>query len=242
MTIELDATSRLATLDVRLTLGELEAQLRVRGYTLPVSACAPRDRSLSDTLREPYGCEATPAWGELIEQCVAIEGELAGNAVALAPAPRRAIGPDVLRLFLQNGQGARTVTLRVHGAFELVRTIGVSCAEPFSLAAQLFARDLLPADMWWSNGVLAIRLAGKRQIVAAQENAIRTLVPALVAPLAPPPITARGLTISLSSPRPAQAAAGFTPFGVTLFGDAVANETSALWRELSAHIGAAHGS
>lgn len=111
----LDEVSQLADFDARLTLDECENLLSNRGFTLPVARS--RQERLVDWLRA--GMPGAPApWGDPVDHVlVSLVARLGdGGAFALAPVPRRAVGPDLSTLFVGEGRVGDVVraTLRVH--------------------------------------------------------------------------------------------------------------------------------
>lgn len=111
----IDATSLLAEIEGTTTLAVAEAELRAHGLTLDVG-------SLAMTLAEwiARGAPgARDAWLDPADHLVAgFDATLKnGTTIRMRPAPRRAVGPDLLALFFGTEGRYGTVTrawIRVH--------------------------------------------------------------------------------------------------------------------------------
>jgi alkyldihydroxyacetonephosphate synthase len=114
---EIDDHSLLATLPGSMTVTEAERALATRGLTLDLEG-APDSRSLDDWIAS--GLPGTrDAWSDPVEQVIAgLSADMgSGERLLVRPAPRRAVGPDLICLFSgANGDvgKVRHVTLRVH--------------------------------------------------------------------------------------------------------------------------------
>src|SRR5258706_15303266 len=117
MSIVIDDVSLLVEVPGDATLEAVESALRAQGLTLDVS-------DLSRSVRGWLDAGAPGArdrWLDPVDQIVAgVQGKLKnGQLLSIKPAPRRAVGPDLMALVL--GCGGRFVAgtrawLRVHRA------------------------------------------------------------------------------------------------------------------------------
>jgi alkyldihydroxyacetonephosphate synthase len=114
----IDSTSQLATIAGRSPLSKAEAWLQDRGFTLRLGAEAPLSASVASWIAG--GVAGAPdRWSDPVDQRVAgLDGRLSsGHRVIIRPVPRRAVGPDLMALFV--GAGGRigsveSATLRVY--------------------------------------------------------------------------------------------------------------------------------
>ncbi len=117
--IAVDRTSLLVEVDAAVSLGECEDALGAGGLTLGV---APLDRAATVGDWLARGAEGAPdPWSDPADHLVAgIEATLAdGRRLSIRPAPRRAVGPDLIALLVgTRGRFARIerAWLRVHHA------------------------------------------------------------------------------------------------------------------------------
>ena len=118
MKVKVDRRSQLAYVDGEMTLGEVEASLTVSGLTLDVAGAKGDEQTVASWLAGgARGARETwldPA-DHLIAGCEVMLSD--GTRFEIRPAPRRAVGPDLVALFV--GMGARFGTierawLRVH--------------------------------------------------------------------------------------------------------------------------------
>lgn len=117
--IAVDRTSLLVEVDATLPLGQCEDALRADGLTLGV---APLDRgaTVGDWLAR--GADGAPdPWSDPADHLVAgIEATLKdGRRLSIRPAPRRAVGPDLIALLVGTRGRFATIErawLRVHHA------------------------------------------------------------------------------------------------------------------------------
>jgi alkyldihydroxyacetonephosphate synthase len=159
--VKVDRRSLLAYVDGEMTLGEVEASLTVSGLTLDVAGAKGDEQTVASWLAGgARGARETwldPA-DHLIAGCEVMLSD--GTRFEIRPAPRRAVGPDLVALFV--GMGARFGTierawLRVHpigverpnhgglaldpnppvseGESRLLETIAASLAHPVSTKA-----------------------------------------------------------------------------------------------------------
>jgi alkyldihydroxyacetonephosphate synthase len=129
----IDRKSLLADVDGRATLAEVERTLAAEGLTLDVDRSAWAQVSgmtLADWLAEGAHGARDP-WLDPADHLVAgLEAELiADRTLAIRPAPRRAVGPDLIALVV----GARGRFARVRRATVRVHLAGVTrpSAAPF---------------------------------------------------------------------------------------------------------------
>jgi FAD/FMN-containing dehydrogenase len=100
-----DATSRLAELDARLSLGAVEALLSRHGLTLALTGEVDWSRCVAAWLAAGFP-GAQDAWADPVSSRVAgFEASAGGVQACVRSAPRRATGPDLLALFA-GAQGA----------------------------------------------------------------------------------------------------------------------------------------
>ncbi len=147
----LDRHSLLADLDASLTLDECENLLARQGYGLRIQ------RQGSGTLAEWLAAGmpgARSRWEDPVDQVlVGLTARLAqGQGFTLLPAPRRAVGPDLLALFVGERRAGTVVrvTLRVHPH---------SSQESRALPGSIESRDVLESGeaKAWESAIAAVR-------------------------------------------------------------------------------------
>jgi len=120
--VKVDRRSLLAYVDGEMTLGEVEASLTVSGLTLDVAGAKGDEQTVASWLaggaRGARGTWLDPA-DHLIAGCEVMLSD--GTRFEIRPAPRRAVGPDLVALFV--GMGERFGT--IEGAWLRVHPIGV---------------------------------------------------------------------------------------------------------------------
>ncbi len=107
---QLDATSLLVLASATARLLDIEAKLNVDGYTLALEPL-PSDVAIGAWIAA--GAPGTPAWWkDPVDHLVAgFDARLLdGREFSIRPAPRRAVGPDLLSLIF--GAGDRLLTLQ----------------------------------------------------------------------------------------------------------------------------------
>jgi alkyldihydroxyacetonephosphate synthase len=114
---EIDDHSLLATVLGTTTVVEVERALGVRGLTLDLEG-APDSRSVNDWIASGLP-QRRDAWSDPVEQNIAgLSARMSsGERLLVRPAPRRAVGPDLVCLFAGAGGEVGHVehaTLRVH--------------------------------------------------------------------------------------------------------------------------------
>jgi alkyldihydroxyacetonephosphate synthase len=115
--VKLDRDSLLVDVDAQTTLGECEDALRAQGLTLALDAI---DRRLAVGRWLAEGARgARDPWSDPTDHLVAgLTATLSdGRTLTVRPAPRRAVGPDLIALVIgMNGRYARIdrAWLRVH--------------------------------------------------------------------------------------------------------------------------------
>ena len=154
--VTMDRTSLLAIVEASATLGDIEAELAKVGLTLALTPGTPTNVTLGKWLDE--GALGAPdPWSDPADHLVAgIEAVLHdGLRLDVRPAPRRAVGPDLIALVVgMRGRFAKVerAWLRVHRldarrptthAFEAPRTPPISKGEQDLLDA--IAHELLRA-------------------------------------------------------------------------------------------------
>lgn len=147
--VSIDAESRLARVSGGATLGAVEAALAAAGLTLGIDDfAAVQGRTVAAWLADGAP-GARDAWRDPVDHLVAgLEARLpSGQWLDIRPAPRRAVGPDLVALFAGTAGRFGTIEhawLRVHTAgaprpdtspFVLDRDPGVSPGEEALLAA-----------------------------------------------------------------------------------------------------------
>ena len=117
--ITVDRTSLLVEVEASVRLGECEDTLRAGGLTLGVDP-VDRDATVGEWLAR--GADGAPdSWSDPADHLVAgIQATMKdGRRLSIRPAPRRAVGPDLIALLV--GMRGRFATierawLRVHSA------------------------------------------------------------------------------------------------------------------------------
>ncbi|AUX27591.1 alkyl-dihydroxyacetonephosphate synthase [Sorangium cellulosum] len=146
----LDAASLLVHAAGSVRLGDVERALEPRGLTLALDPVAASREMTLDAWIAAGAPGAPDPWSDPVDHLVAgFTARLASGAdLAVRPAPRRAVGPDLLALFLgmQGRVGAITsVHLRAHGA-----------SRPRALPASLPRQPPLgDAEAAWLDAVLS---------------------------------------------------------------------------------------
>jgi len=120
--VAIDRTSLLAEVDADVTLGELEDALALDGLTLAVEGAGGYgrlDRERVGAWLAGGAAGAPDPWSDPVDHLVAGLDALLpdGRALAIRPAPRRAVGPDLVALTAGMGGRLATivrVTFRVH--------------------------------------------------------------------------------------------------------------------------------
>jgi alkyldihydroxyacetonephosphate synthase len=120
--VTIDEKSLLAEADGQAKLGEVEAALRPRGLTLDVEGASASNQTVAAWLAHG-AAGARDGWRDPVDHLVAgLDAVLEdGRRVAIRPAPRRAVGPDLVALFV--GMGERFG--KVERAFLRVHRVGV---------------------------------------------------------------------------------------------------------------------
>ncbi len=100
----LDETSRLATVDGRAVLGEVEKDLDRRGFHLRLGDGA--DRAATVARWVAAGVPGAPdRWDDPVDQMVVgLVARVGDQQVTIRPTPRRAVGPDLSTLFVGGRQ------------------------------------------------------------------------------------------------------------------------------------------
>jgi alkyldihydroxyacetonephosphate synthase len=118
MTLRLDRKSLLAQADGAMTLAEVEASLKDSGLTLGVLGATDSAQSVAAWLAAG-AAGARETWLDPADHLVA--GLVArlhdGRSIEIRPAPRRAVGPDLIALVVGMGERYAKVEsawLRVH--------------------------------------------------------------------------------------------------------------------------------
>jgi hypothetical protein len=148
---DLDEHSLFADLDAELTLDEAENLLAHRGFTLGVRGGG------FITLREwlVLGMPGTrSSWEDPVDHALVTLRARVGNGIfQLPPAPRRAVGPDLMTFFVGEGRvgGVERVTLRVHA-------IGSSRARTLPSGIGAAAAPNAAEALAWENAVEAVRV------------------------------------------------------------------------------------
>jgi alkyldihydroxyacetonephosphate synthase len=118
MTLALDEKSLLARVDGGATLAEIESALATSGMTLDVEGATDSRETIAAWLASgAHG--ARDAWLDPADHLVAgLEVKLHdGRSLVVRPAPRRAVGPDLIALIVGMGERYGKVAsawLRVH--------------------------------------------------------------------------------------------------------------------------------
>jgi alkyldihydroxyacetonephosphate synthase len=115
--VQIDRTSLLAEVDAATTLGACEDALLAEGFTLDLVSIE-RDAILASWLADGANGARDP-WSDPADHLVAgLEATMVdGSKLSIRPAPRRAVGPDLVALIVgMKGRYARVerVWLRVH--------------------------------------------------------------------------------------------------------------------------------
>ncbi len=151
-----DDRSLLIEVDGSTTLASIEVELAGRGVTLGVDGSA-LAMTVADWIAR--GLPGAPsAFGDPADHVVAgLTGTLGGRTLAIRPAPRRAVGPDLIALFAGTGDRLGRVTrawLRVHRR-DAVRPAlplpGVALDPPLS-AAESRLVDAIRAELSAAGG------------------------------------------------------------------------------------------
>ncbi len=131
--VRVDMTSLVADVDAALTLAELNAALSEQGLTLDLDARAPLAETVAAWLasgapgaRDPYRDPADHVVSGLDARLPN------GHELRVRPGPRRAVGPDLVALFVGTGDRFGSVArahLRVH-RIGVARPEAPSFAEP----------------------------------------------------------------------------------------------------------------
>jgi alkyldihydroxyacetonephosphate synthase len=115
--ISIDDVSLLASADGSTPLTEVEEALGRHGCTLGLQSPPPATMTVGHWIAQGFPGARDP-WSDPVDQVLAgFEAHVGQRPVALAPAPRRAVGPDLCALFVGTGGQLGTVdraTLRVH--------------------------------------------------------------------------------------------------------------------------------
>jgi alkyldihydroxyacetonephosphate synthase len=116
--VHVDRTSLVAEVDAALTLAEVEDVLATSGLTLGLGAAAPRDATVADWLAEGARGARDPFRDPADHLVAGLDARLHdGRDLRVRPSPRRAVGPDLVALFVGTRGRFGTVTrahLRVH--------------------------------------------------------------------------------------------------------------------------------
>jgi len=126
--LDLDATSLLARVPGSMTLGSVEQALSASGMTLDVEGAIGSPRTVADWLASGAP-GARDAWLDPADHLVAgLELRLHdGRVVRVRPAPRRAVGPDLIALACGMGERfgrVQSAWLRVHRVSDARPSIG----------------------------------------------------------------------------------------------------------------------
>lgn len=150
--IAIDETSLLVDVDASVTVTELESHLIARGLTLALDG-APSDLDVGSWLAEGAHGARDPFLDPADQVVAGLTAKLLdGRVLEIRPAPRRAVGPDLVTLIVgARGRFAQTTRawLRVHrigvvrprtAPFEAARNPSLTAEEESLLAA--IAREL----------------------------------------------------------------------------------------------------
>jgi alkyldihydroxyacetonephosphate synthase len=120
--VKVDRRSLLAYVEGEMTLGEIEASLTLSGLTLDVAGAQGDEQTVASWLAKGAPGARDP-WLDPADHLVAgCDVKLSdGTRFEIRPAPRRAVGPDLVALFV--GMGERFGT--IEGAWLRVHPIGV---------------------------------------------------------------------------------------------------------------------
>lgn len=111
--LELDASSELAEVDARLTLGTLEALLAPRGFTLALSGKVDWSQTIAEFIARGFPGARDSFADPVASRVAGFEARAGGVRARVRPTPRRATGPDLLALFA-GAHGQVGVIERVH--------------------------------------------------------------------------------------------------------------------------------
>ncbi len=99
--LDMDPVSGTVTAQAGITVHQLENFLHEKGFTL---GFVPRSRlllSLGDYLATSSPSEGSPLYGTILDNCIGLSAVMAdGTQFKVRPAPRRAVGPDLMHLLL----------------------------------------------------------------------------------------------------------------------------------------------
>jgi alkyldihydroxyacetonephosphate synthase len=116
--VRLDKQSLVAEVDGALTLAEVEAALAPDGVALDLGAGARRDQRVADWLAEGLPGARDPYRDPVDHVVCGLDARLPdGQELRVRPGPRRAVGPDLVALFVGTRGRFGAVTrahLRVH--------------------------------------------------------------------------------------------------------------------------------
>jgi FAD/FMN-containing dehydrogenase len=152
--IELDEISLKVHCQTGIQVRQLEEALRRQGLTLGPFPVEIQSSTLGGLLSAPSATSHSPRVGWLVDACLGLSVALAdGSLVQTRVAPRRATGPDLVRLFLGSRGGFGVITtaiLRVHRRLEEELPIGFalpSFRDALETARETLAAGVRPARM-----------------------------------------------------------------------------------------------
>lgn len=152
----IDEVSLIGTFDVHFTARELDERLGEWGLTIAPLPESSLDRTLGELIAAQCPVEASPRVGRFVDRVLGLSARLPdGRELTIHPAPRKAVGPDLLHAFIGARGATGTIvqaTLRidrrrptVRFAFahpSLVRAVAAACeilctgARPVDLAVE----------------------------------------------------------------------------------------------------------
>ena len=164
-------------------VGALERRANARAATL---GPMPKVETLAEALRLPDGATRSPRYGRPLDRVVSMIARLPdGSVFRPTLAPRKAVGPDYVRMVLTAQPPVAEVqelVLRLLPLPEVREALEIACSEDTRLRAlDLGVRPALEA---WADHRWSVVLEGPGRVVAAERALIEGLEAA--APGAPP--------------------------------------------------------
>jgi alkyldihydroxyacetonephosphate synthase len=118
--VEIDETSLIADIDGTMTIGDVEQVLLAKGLTLGLDAGGKDDATIASWIAEGLPGTRDPYRDPVDHVVVGLRARLrSGEALDIRPGPRRAVGPDLVALFVGMRERFGTITrahVRAHRA------------------------------------------------------------------------------------------------------------------------------
>ncbi|MBW2732778.1 MAG: FAD-binding oxidoreductase [Deltaproteobacteria bacterium] len=152
--LEVDETSQLVECQTGLELRHLEEALRRHGLTLGPFPDSIFTSTLGGVLGDPPPLAYSSLRGPLHGSCLGVTTVTPlGNVIATRVAPRRAVGPDISRLYIGSGATLGVLVSAVIRVYSLPETnmarafLFPSAASALECAREMLAHDMRPARL-----------------------------------------------------------------------------------------------